>query len=318
MSRGWLALALAVVGLVVLSPPVNDVHATTSVDSRSSGLVLVTPSMAITSTTATQQIVQSLDQLVARSPMTLTSSIEPIVAGSGATVGVSLIELGGTTPIHWTYNSHQVFTAASTYKLVALMMEAQNIAAGITDPIGLVCYQDSDYEDGWYTDYQDGACFTRDDLAQRAGLMSDNTAGHMLVRDVGGADVLNAWAASVGATESDFFTDNSTSAHDLAVLWAAEAKGSLGGTTAQAWLYPMLTQTRVESGIPAGVAGRSTVVHKIGTIDLIDNDAALVTSGPNGPYVLVVMTDNLGGDAGWQLISSVSSAVWNYESARAQ
>jgi beta-lactamase class A len=317
VNRGWLATALVVFGLVVMSPSVKEVHATTTTDSRSSGLTLVAPSMAISSTTATQQLVQSLDQLVARSPMTLTSSVEPLVAGSGATVGVALIELGSTTPLVWSYNSHGVFTAASTYKLVALMMEAQNIATGITDPNGLVCYQDSDYEDGWYGDYQDGACFTRNELAQRAGLMSDNTAGHMLVRDVGGADALNAWAASLGATESDFFTDNSTSAHDLAVLWAAEANGTVGGSRAQSWLYPVLTGTRVESGVPAGVAGRSTVVHKIGTIDLVDNDAALVTSGPNGPYVLVVMTDNLGGGAGWQLIASISSAVWSFEAARA-
>jgi beta-lactamase class A len=318
MSRGWLAAALTVMGLVVLSPPVNEVHATTTVDSRSSGLVLVAPSLAITSTTATQQLVQSLDQVVARSPMTLTASIVPTVAGSGGVVGIELIELGGAKPLVWSYNGHQVFTAASTYKLVALMMEAQSIAAGETDPDGLVCYQDGDYEDGWYADYQDGACFTRNDLAQRAGLMSDNTAGHMLVRDVGGADALNAWAAALGAKDSDFFTDNTTSAHDLAMLWAAEAKGTLGGAAAQAWLYPMLTGTRVESGVPAGVAGRSTVVHKIGMIDAVENDAALVTSGPNGPYVLVVMTDNLGGDAGWQIISSISSAVWNYEAARAQ
>jgi beta-lactamase class A len=196
------------------------------------------------------------------------------------------------------------------------MMEAQNIAAGATDPNGLVCYQVADYESGWFDDYSDGACFTRNELAQRAGLESDNTAGHMLVRDVGGADALNAWAASAGATESVFFTDNTTSAIDLATLWAAEAKGSLGGAAAQAWLYPVLTGTSTEAGIPAGIAARSIVVHKTGTIDQVENDAALVTSGPNGAYVLTVMTDGLGGDAGWQLIASISSDVWNFEAAR--
>lgn len=274
--------------------------------------------MATNTTSATQLLMQEMDHLIATSPTTLAASVESLVAGSGASVGVSLIELGGATPLVWSYNGHEVFTAASTYKLAALMMEAQNIASGATDPNGLVCYQDSDYEDGWYDDYQDGACFTRNELAQRAGLVSDNTAGHMLVRDVGGADALNAWAAALGATNSDFFNDNTTSAIDLAALWAAEARGNLGGTAAQGWLYPLLTGTRTEAGIPAGVAGRSVVVHKTGTIDLVDNDAALVESGPNGAYVLVVMTDNLGGDAGWQLIASISSAVWNFEAARAQ
>jgi hypothetical protein len=62
----------------------------------------------------------------------------------------------------------------------------------------------------------------------------------------------------------------------------------------------------------------TTVVHKTGTIDLVDNDAALVISGPAGPYVLVVMTDGLGGTDGWQLIANISSSVWQFETSRAQ
>jgi hypothetical protein len=62
----------------------------------------------------------------------------------------------------------------------------------------------------------------------------------------------------------------------------------------------------------------ATVVHKTGTIDLVDNDAALVMSGPAGPYVLVVMSDGLGGSDGWHLIAGISSAVWQFETSRAQ
>jgi hypothetical protein len=90
-----------------------------------------------------------------------------------------------------------------------------------------------------------------------------------------------------------------------------------GGAGAQAWLYPLLTDTRTESGVPAGVGG-GTVVHKTGTIDLVVNDAALVTSGPDGPYVLVVMTDGFGGTPGWQVIASISADVWQLEAARPQ
>jgi beta-lactamase class A len=78
----------------------------------------------------------------------------------------------------------------------------------------------------------------------------------------------------------------------------------------------LLTNTRTESGVPAGVAGGTVVVHKTGTIDQVDNDAALVTSGPHGAYVLVVMTDGLGGAEGWQLIAQISASVWQFEAAR--
>ena len=253
-----------------------------------------------------------------RDPSVLAAAIQQVIDSSGASVGVTMVELGGAEPLAWSVNGADVFTAASTYKLAALMLEAENIAAGTTDPNGVVCFQPDDYEDGWFTDYADGACFTRNEVALRAARYSDNTAGHMLVRDVGGVDVLNAWAASIGATSSAFFVGNTTTSSDLAALWLAEVNGTIGGAVAQEWLYPMLIGTATESGIPAGVQGGVAVVHKTGTIDLVNNDAALVTSGPDGPYVLVVMTDGLGGSEGWQLIASISSDVWQFETARSR
>jgi beta-lactamase class A len=83
-------------------------------------------------------------------------------------------------------------------------------------------------------------------------------------------------------------------------------------------LYPLLTRTTTESGIPAGVPAGATVVHKTGTIDAVNNDAALVMSGPDGAYVLTVMTDGLGGALGWGLIASASAVVWQAELARTQ
>jgi beta-lactamase class A len=251
-----------------------------------------------------------------RDSAALVAALQQVVAGSGATVGVTVVELGGQDPIRWSLDGTTVFTAASTYKLAALMMEAENIAAGRADPNALVCYQESDYEAGWFDDYAPGVCFTRNELASRAAKQSDNTAGHMLVRDLGGAGVLNAWSASIGTTSSAFFEGNTTTAADLAELWVAEANGELGGAAAQAWLYPLLTGSTTEAGIPAGLPAGSTMVHKTGTIDAVDNDAALVMSGPDGAYVLTVMTDGLGGAAGWGLIASASAAVWQAELAR--
>lgn len=141
-----------------------------------------------------------------------------IANAGGASVGVTLVELDGSDPVDWSVNGSEVFTAASTYKLAALMLEAENIAEGTTDPNGLVCFQTDDYESGWFDDYEVGTCFTRNELALRAGIYSDNTAGHMLVRDVGGADALNAWAASVGATSSEFFAGNTTTSDRKSVV----------------------------------------------------------------------------------------------------
>jgi beta-lactamase class A len=314
MGRSIAAMLAVVTVALVTSPLIVKAHTARHV----TPLVATAASAARTSAAggaAGTSAMAAAPMGAIRDSSVLVAALQQLAAASGATVGVTVVELGGSDPLSWSLDGGAIFTAASTYKLVALMMEAQNIASGATDPNGLVCYQDSDYEAGWFDDYAPGECFTRNELASRAGQQSDNTAGHMLVRDVGGVDALNAWAASVGTTDSAFSDPNTTTAADLAVLWTAEAKGSLGGASAQAWLYPLLTGTATEAGVPAGIS-RSTVVHKTGAIDAVENDAALVTAGPDGAYVLVVMTDGLGGAAGWDLIAGMSAAVWQIESSR--
>lgn len=266
---------------------------------------------AATATPATPAAV-----VATRDASALATVIQQLVGASGATAGVTLVELGGSQPLSWSLDGGAVFTAASTYKLPALMLEAQNIAAGKASANGLLYYQAPDYEEGWFDDYVDGAAFTRSAIAARAGQQSDNTAGHMLVRDLGGAAVLNAWAASAGATGSSFFDGNITTSNDLAALWVAEAEGRLGGSAAQAWLYPLLTRTDYETGIPAGIPAGITVVHKTGALDLTENDAALVLGASSGPYVLTVLTNGLDETAGPALIAAISTAVWRFESAR--
>ncbi|TMF43399.1 MAG: serine hydrolase [Chloroflexi bacterium] len=314
MARRLSALLTLVIVALVTSPLIVSARASRPVTAA------VTTSASNARTSASQSVIVPTTAVApaTRDAGVLASNLQQLAVASGGTVGVSVVELGGSDQLSWSFGSDAVFTAASTYKLVALMMEAQSIAAGTTDPNGIVCFAPSDYEAGWFDDYEPGACFTRNELASRAAKQSDNTAGHMLVRDVGGADALNAWAAAAGAASSAFFVGNTTSPADLAVLWVAEASGELGGAAAQAWLYPLLTDTTTEAGVPAGTGAAATVVHKTGTIDAVENDAALVTAGPDGPYVLVVMTDGLGGDAGWQLIAAISAAVWQVESSRSQ
>src|SRR6266849_3509078 len=317
MGRSIAAMLAVVTVALVTSPLIVKAHAARH------GPPLVATAASAARTTAAGGAAGTSAMAAApmgaiRDSSALVAALQQLAAAGGATVGVTVVELGGSDPLSWSLDGGAVFTAASTYKLVALMMEAQNIASGSTDPNGLVCYQDSDYEAGWFDDYAPGVCFTRNELASRAAKQSDNTAGHMLVRDVGGAATLNAWAAAAGTTSSAFFDGNTTTAADLATLWVAEASGELGGATAQAWLYPLLMDTTTEAGVPAGTPADTTVVHKTGALDAVENDTALVTSGPDGDYVIVVMTDGLGGAAGWQLIAGISAAVWQTESSRPQ
>jgi len=240
----------------------------------------------------------------------LEAEVAHLLDGAGASGGVSLIEMGGNGSQSWSLNGDQPFVAASTYKLPLLMEEAQNIAAGRASQSDELCFREEDWEDGYFDDYSPGQCYTRRELDRRTGIYSDNTAAHILVRYEGGAQVLNAYARAHGATESSFYDANVTSSNDLARLWRDEASGNAGGARAQAYLYPLLTNTVDEEGIPAGTPG-GAVVHKIGVVNGELNDAALVENGPRGAYVLTVCTD--GGS--WQLVASVAMAVARFETA---
>lgn len=246
----------------------------------------------------------------------LETGVGTLLQRSGASGAVSLVELGGTDPQSWSLNGDDAFAAGSTYKLPLLMDEAQALAAGTDRSSDSLCFSDQDWEEGPYGDYFDGDCISRVELMRRVGQNSDNTAAHLLVRYLGGGEALNEYASAHGARESGFYDPNLTTSSDLARLLADIAAGRAGGTDAQGVLYPLITHTDFEDGVPAGVPDGTTVVHKVGFVDAEVNDAALVLGGPQGDYVLTICTDGLGGDEAWRLLASISRTVWQYESTR--
>ena len=249
-----------------------------------------------------------------RDPAPLLAQVSQLASASGATVGMVVTDLNVTQPAPVRFSGDTPFPAASTYKLPLLMADAELIASGSWKASDRICFQDEEHEDGWFDDYEDGSCFTRQALAERAGIYSDNTAGHMLATNLGGGTVLNDYARQRGAKTSAFFAPNETTASDLAALMATEATGRAGGASAQRWLYPLLTHSEFEEGLPAGVPNGVTVTHKIGDVDQTVNDVGLI-SGQGKKYVLAVMTIGLGGEAAWRLVAAISQAVWQYESS---
>jgi beta-lactamase class A len=245
----------------------------------------------------------------------LVADLTAIAARSGGRVSVSLRELSGPRRASLSLNGGGSVYAASTYKLPLLMAEAQQIATGQVSPSDRLCFTQSDDEDGWFGDYAPGACFTRAELAMRTGRFSDNTAAHILVRYLGGGDALNAFARSIEMNGSALWYPNTTTVDDLTNAWTNEALGRLGGTGAQQWLYPLLTRTAFEQGIPRGLPAGATVAHKVGWMSGTELDAAYVRSGSIG-YVLSVAVEGLDDNGGWSTIAQLSARVWQYESSR--
>ena len=245
----------------------------------------------------------------------LVADLNATAARSGGRVSLSLRELSGPGRASLSLNGGLSFYAASTYKLPLLMAEAQQIAGGQLSGSDRLCFTPSDYEDGWFSDYAPGSCFTRNELALRAGRYSDNTAAHILVRYLGGVGALNAYARSIEMSSSALWLPNTTTADDLTNAWTNEALGRLGGAAAQQWLYPLLTHTAFEQGIPHGLPSGAMVVHKVGWMNGTELDSAYVRSGGIA-YVLSAAIDGVDDNRGWSVIAQLSARVWQYESSR--
>ncbi|HLH71560.1 MAG TPA: serine hydrolase [Candidatus Dormibacteraeota bacterium] len=298
-------LVAALAGLAALLA--GFVVGLTSARSASADLPVELPSPAIAASPSTTPA--EATRLAA-----LRGQIVDLLDQETATGAVTLVELGGPSPQTLSLNGDESFVAASTYKLPLLMWEAQEVTAGRWSPDDRLCYEEGDYEEGYYDDYEEGECFTRRELEERAGIASDNTAARILVREDGGPSALQSYARAHGAIESAFWDPNTTTTNDLARLVVNEAEGRAGGAAAQRYLYPLLTHTDYEEGIPAGVPAQVTVVHKIGSLGAELNDAGLVIGAPHGTYVLSICTD--GSDDGWELLADISRAVWRFEAGR--
>src|ERR1700716_1467906 len=120
-----LALAVATVAFLAVPPAEAKVLGSAH---GSTPIAAALPASAVSQsvlTVASEHLSTSVASLV-HSPLILVARTEQVVEASGATVGITLVELGGSNPLVWSSNGTGAFTAASTYKLAALMMEAQN------------------------------------------------------------------------------------------------------------------------------------------------------------------------------------------------
>src|SRR2546428_1185926 len=108
--------------------------------------------------------------------------------------------------------------------------------------------------------------------------------------------------------QSPLWVPNTTTPEDLSQALVIEALGRLGGAAAQGWLFPILTRTASEQGIPAGLPAGATVVHKTGAMPRTQNDAAYVRHGPIA-YGLSVTGDGLDEGSARSLIARISAPI---------
>lgn len=194
------------------------------------------------------------------------------------TYGVSMIELDGKKR-RADYNGDRQFVTASTYKLFVAYELLKQIDAGQRD---------------WASN---ATCFNKM-ISQ-----SDNACAENFLHSFGLSTVSKDIQA-IGLKNSTFMKAGGpfTTANDQALLLGMIATGQNFSSTNQQRLISAMKANVYRRGIPAGVQG--TVADKVGFLNGLLHDSAIVY-GPNGTYVLSIMTDG----SSWANIAELAKQI---------
>ena len=194
------------------------------------------------------------------------------------TFGVSMVELDGKKR-RADYNGDKQFVTASTYKLFVAYSLMKQIDAGKRD---------------WDSN---AACFNK------MISYSDNACAESFLNSLG-LNTVTKDIQAVGLKNSTFMKSGGpfTTANDLTLMLGMIATGQNFSSANQQRLIAAMKANVYRKGVPAGANG--TVADKVGFLNGLLHDAAIVY-GPNGTYVLAIMTDG----SSWATIADLTKQI---------
>jgi beta-lactamase class A len=211
------------------------------------------------------------------------------------------------------YRSDERFAMCSTFKgyATAALLKAHPLSTGYFDQA--IRYAQSDVVTGSpVTSTHVATGMTLRDIAQAAITRSDNTAGNLLLRQLGGPSAVTAFARSIGdpVTRLDRWETELNDA-DRGDLRDTTTPAALGGgyrasvlgdvlatperTQLTDWLRSTVTGAhRIRAGLPPGwVTADKTGTGRYATA----NDVAITWPDPGHPLVIAILTDKSTPDA---------------------
>lgn len=237
------------------------------------------------------------------------------------TLGIFLVDLDNGTYLN--FNGTSAFPAASTIKIPILVAFLQDVDAGKVRLNELLTMEDGDLAEGSgeMQDYPIGTQYTALETAFMMIAISDNTATNIIVRRLGGAEVLNERFRSWGLSQTvirnplaDLEGTNTTTPQDLTSLLIRVSQGELLSLRSRDRLMEIMQATVANTLIPEGINDEQAVIaHKTGTIANMLGDAGIVDM-PNGKrYVISILVKRPDhDDRAQELIRQVSATVYGY------
>ena len=219
-------------------------------------------------------------------------------------------------------NADKVYPTASIIKLPILIAFFQDVDAGKIK-LNETLVMTRDVVVGGSGELQDlpvGSRFSALETATKMIVISDNTATNMIIKRMGGIQVLNqrfrSWGLSKTAMRNqlpDLRGTNTTTAKEMVHLLTLLDKQKLLSGRSQAQALNILRSVRNRTLLPVGLGPGATIAHKTGDIGFILGDTGIVEM-PNGKhYLAAVLVESAYDDpAARDFIQDVSRIVYSY------
>lgn len=191
---------------------------------------------------------------------------------AGTSTAISVVDLTNGWG-RYDYNANVQFTSASTYKLYVAYAMIQDVEQGRRN---------------WNSSLN-GQTF---ESCLSTMIINSNNACPESYLVSNGYSVVNRRIREIGISDQTQLAlyDVRTTAGDLSLTLERLYKGELMSEDNKNRLLSLMEQQVYRWGIPTGVGDRGVVYDKVGWLDMLEHDAAIVSSD-KGDYVLVIMTN---------------------------
>ncbi|MDJ0508988.1 MAG: serine hydrolase [Crocosphaera sp.] len=220
------------------------------------------------------------------------------------------------------YHGTESIPAASTIKIPVLVAFFQEVDAGNIhlDQMLTMNKEEMVSGSGDMQYMQVGKKFPALEVARKMIVISDNTATEMLIKQIGGKEVLNKRFQEWGMKQTeinnilpDLEGTNKTSSEDLSKLLARIERGDLISARSRDRLITIMEGTRTRTLLPQGLEKQANIAHKTGDIGTIIGDAGIIDMPTGKRYIGAVFAERAYNDvAGRHLIQDISRTVYQH------
>ena len=206
---------------------------------------------------------------------------------SQTATAVAVVDLSNRGYSNVMYNADTQFTSASTYKIFVAYAMIHDVETGRRT---------------WSSSINGT---TWDTCLSRMIVNSDNACPEAYLVSIGYSS-FNEIVQSLGVSDQTVLHpyDMRTTAGDLAMILQKLYRGELMSEENKNKLLDLMSQQIYRQGIPTGIGDSGVVYDKVGFLDGLLHDAAIVHTDA-GDYVLVVMTNG----ESWSYIAEVAKYV---------